>query len=117
MLETWSRGGGEPFVPGAVLSYDFTDSASKAYGLNMVRVGTKYCLWSGDVNNDGIIDFTDLVMVDNASNSFSSGYIPEDVNGDNFADFSDLALVDNASYNVIMTIRPSSVGRIYPTPE
>lgn len=34
-IETWSREGGEPFVRGAILNYDFTTGQNKAYGGNL----------------------------------------------------------------------------------
>ena len=56
-LETWSA------VPqtfsGSSLTYDFTDFATKAYGNNMIQVGSKWCIISGDIDQDGSVGALD----------------------------------------------------------
>jgi hypothetical protein len=95
-LETWSKAGGIAVTQGGIFSYDFTTSASQAYGDNLKPKGTKYCMWSGDVDQDGIIDGTDLAAIDNAAYNFTAGYnIPEDLNGDNLVDGVDFLIGDN----------------------
>ena len=103
-IETWSSFGNS-FISSA-LSYDFTQSQSKAYGNNLVQKGSKWCLYNGDVNQDGIIDSGDLGVVDNDNTNYVAGYISTDVNGDGIVDSGDLGIVDNnnAAY----------VGRIIP---
>ncbi|MBI5727619.1 MAG: hypothetical protein HY965_07185 [Ignavibacteriales bacterium] len=103
-VETWSAAP-QQFAANA-LSYDFSSNSNTAYGSNEILVGSKYCLYSGDVNQDGFIDFSDLTLIDNDSYNFASGYLTTDVNGDLFVDFSDLTLVDNNSYNFIGTANP-----------
>lgn len=103
-LETWSS---LPITFNtSQLSFDFTLGAHLAYGYNLVLKGSKYCVYSGNVNNDGIIDASDLAIVDNDALNSSLGYVISDVNGDFFVDGSDLAIVDNNSYNFIGVIRP-----------
>jgi len=41
--------------------------------------GGKYCLFSGDVNHDGLVDLTDLISVDNDSSSLVTGYAYTDI--------------------------------------
>lgn len=103
-IETWSASGNA--FTSAVLNYDMTSAANKAYGSNLILKGSYYCIYSGDVNQDGIVDFSDLTLVDNDSYTFASGYLATDVNGDQFVDFSDLTLVDNNSYNFIGVVKP-----------
>jgi len=103
-LETWSAAG-KRFTTD-ISDYNFTTSSSQAYGNNLVLVGTKYCIYSGDVNQDGVIEGTDQSMIDNDSFNFISGYVVTDVNGDNFVDASDLSITDNNSSNFVMTVRP-----------
>lgn len=66
--------------------YDFTSSAASAYGSNLVLKSGVYCVYSGDVNQDGTVDGTDTQLIDNDSYNFNSGYLATDVNGDNFTD-------------------------------
>lgn len=94
-IETWSKPGGVLFVEGALLSYDFTTSISQAYGNNLVLKGIQYCIYSGDVDQDGIIDAADLSRVDNDAFNSLMGYLNTDLNGDNFIDASDLSITDN----------------------
>ena len=104
-LETWSRAGGEMFSLSNA-AFDFTDSESKAFGNNQKLKGSKYCIYNGDVNKDGIIDLTDLVMVFNDALNISSGYLVSDINGDNFTDLSDLIIVYNNASEFVTKIIP-----------
>lgn len=63
ILETWSSEGGVYLVRGITNSYDFTDSGNKSLGLRSKLIGTKYCLISGDVNQDGVINALDRASV------------------------------------------------------
>ncbi|MDQ3021246.1 MAG: hypothetical protein M3R36_11865 [Bacteroidota bacterium] len=103
-LETWSISG-NTFTSGN-LSYDFTLSASAAYGNNQILEGTKYCIYNGDVNQDDVIDLTDLGLIDNDVFNFNSGYVAADVNGDGLVDISDLEIADNNVLNFIGIQRP-----------
>jgi uncharacterized delta-60 repeat protein len=101
-IETWSV----VTYPFLTMEFDFTTAASQAYGNNQILKGTKYCIYSGDVNQDGAIEATDLMIVDNAAFLGLGGYIPPDVNGDYFVDGSDLQVVDNNSTRFIGIVRP-----------
>ena len=103
-IETWSKT--TQYFSGGVLSYDFTTSANKAYGDNMKLKGTKWCIYNGDVNQDGVIDLTDVSNVDLDNLSFSTGYIATDVNGDNLIDLTDLSLVENNNLNFVTKVTP-----------
>jgi hypothetical protein len=94
-IETWSKSGGDTAVLGNTYNYDFTTSASQAYGNNMVLRGTRYCIYSGDVTQDLIIDLSDMAAVDNDVFNYAKGYRPADLNGDYFVEQSDYAIVDN----------------------
>lgn len=104
-LETWSRAGGELFSLSNA-AFDFTDSDSKAFGNNLKLKGSKYCIYNGDVNTDGILDLTDLVMVFNDALNISSGYLVTDINGDDFTDLSDLIIVYNNASEFVTKIIP-----------
>lgn len=98
-LETWSSST-ISFSSGA-LTYDFTPSANTAFGDNQVRVDNspvRFAIYSGDVNQDGIVDAGDISPVDNDAYNSISGYVRTDVNGDNIVDALDLNIVDLNSY-------------------
>jgi hypothetical protein len=88
------------------INYDFSTAAAQAYGSNMKNVGGVFVIYSGDVNQDGLIDLTDMTIIDNLSAAASSGYLPEDVNGDGLIDISDMIIVDNNSSQAIGIITP-----------
>ena len=91
-LETWSSAP-VAMTAGGNYNYDFTTAATQAYGSNMVYKLGSYCMYSGDVDQDDIIDAFDLSLVEN--NIGNSGYINPDVTGDDYVDGSDVATVEN----------------------
>jgi hypothetical protein len=90
-IETWSASP-QTFLT-STLDYDFTTSSSKAYGNNLKLIGTKWCLFGGDVNQDGVVEATDLntVYMDNVNGV--NGYVSTDLNGDMFTEVEDLNIV------------------------
>lgn len=104
-IETWSK---YPvtFMPDDFYFYDFTDSASKAYGDNEVLKFSEYCFYSGDVNQDGTIDASDVSETDNDAFSSLSGYVRTDVTGDDYVDAGDVSIVDNNAYNSESAVTP-----------
>ncbi len=107
-IETWSKLGGEIlYNDGSIYSYNFTTSASQAYGNNMKLKGSKYCMYSGDLNQSGFIDGTELAMVHNDASNFVTGSnVLTDINGDQTVDGSDYLIVDNNAFNFIGVVRP-----------
>jgi len=103
-IETWSAGGNS-FVNHS-LTYDFTTSSAQAFGNNMKQKGSRWTIFSGDVNQDGFVDASDISLIDNDAFNFIAGYIYTDLNGDNIADGSDLGIADNNSFNFVSVIRP-----------
>ena len=103
-IETWSATG-QSFSSNS-LSYDFTTAQNKAYGNNMKLKVTKWCIYSGDVNQDGLVDLTDLSLVDNDNLNFQTGYRVTDLNGDLLIDLSDLQIVDINNLNFVSKVTP-----------
>ncbi len=105
-METWSRPGGENLTVGATYNYDFTTAQTQAYGSNMKLVGSKWCIFTGNVNQDFIIDASDMLYVDNDSYIFLTGDVVTDLNGDRIVDIDDLAMIDNNARRLIILERP-----------
>ncbi len=103
-LETWSKT--PQSFSSSAMNYDFTTDSSQAYGNNMIRSGQKFCLYSGDVDDDQIIDLSDLGDIFNSAFYFTPGYTKEDLNGDDFVDMSDVILSFNNSVRFIEAILP-----------
>jgi len=105
-IETWSKSGGEQFTLGDTTIYDFTISDSQAFGNNMKLKGNKYTIYSGDINQDGIIDGSDFSAVNDDVHQYATGVrLPTDLNADNFVGGSDYLIVDNNSFSYISVIR------------
>ncbi len=103
-LETWTAN--PVSFSGGVINYDFTNAANKAFGDNLKHLGTKYCIYGGDVDQDGGIGTLDMGLVDNQAAAFGGGYIPEDVDGDGGVGTLDMGIVDNNAGNFIGVITP-----------
>ena len=104
-IETWASGTGT-IVKGGTYPVDFTTAQINAYGNNMKLRGTKWCFYSGDVNQDGVVDLSDISLVDNDNLLFKTGYIRTDVNGDRLADLDDLNIVDVNNLNFVVKVTP-----------
>ena len=105
-IETWSSAPVNLTNGISWNSYNFTSSSASSYGNNVVQKGSVWCFYTGDVNQDGIIDASDVSDVDNDAYAGLSGLYNTDLNGDYFVDASDLGLVDNNSYNAVTAITP-----------
>ena len=107
-IETWSANG-VVMNQGISVSYNFTDASTKAFGNNLKQIDSSpliYGMFSGDVNQDGIIEATDLSLIDNAAFNFVIGYVAMDLDGNDFVDASDAAIADNNAYNFVSKITP-----------
>ncbi len=107
-LETWSA---DPvtFTANAA-SIAFSVDDIYAYGNNEIQVDTSpynvFAFYSGDVDQDGTIDATDLSLIDNDVQNFVSGYVVTDLTGDDFVDGTDFAIADNNAANFVSLVRP-----------
>ena len=104
-LETWSA------LPvsmqaGGNYNYDFTSDGSQSYGSNSTLKLGRFCIYSGDVNQDGLIDGTDLFLVDNDALAGVTGYVNTDLNGDGIVDGTDEMIADNNVFNYVMKMTP-----------
>jgi hypothetical protein len=108
-IETWSRIGGESFVSNSAVvnPYSFITAASQAYGNNLILTRTRYCMYTGDINQDGFVDNTDLIATANDANEFVSGIrIPTDLTGDDYVDTRDVIRCYNNSSNFVKIESP-----------
>jgi len=105
-IETWSKSGGEVFLRGDSLTYDFTVSSSAAFGNNLTLKEKEYCIYSGDIDQDGIVNLNDLLLINNEGAEFFTGYIATDLNGDHLSDLSDALIAYNNSSNFVSIKRP-----------
>ncbi len=92
-METWSN----TSIPSSPsMMYDFSTDGAKAYGNNQINLGDgNYSLISGDVDQDGIIDLNDLILLEQSIQNLSAGYISADLNGDGVMEAADYSLLEN----------------------
>lgn len=105
-IETWSKTNGLIYNVGSTQNYNFTTAPSQAYGNNITLTGTKWLIFSGDVNQNGTVDATDLSLVDNDAANFVTGYVPTDVTGNYVTDAEDLAITDNNAFDFVSKVTP-----------
>jgi hypothetical protein len=102
-LETWSS------VPVAISttggSYDFSSAASSAYGNNLCNLGDgHFAIWSGDLDQDDIINFSDMTSLDSYIQQMMYGYQQGDLSGDNHSESADYSLLEN---NLVLNLQVS----------
>lgn len=107
-VETWSA---SPLTFTDTTKYDFSTAAAKAFsdGVNspMKRMADgKYAIYSGDTNQDGAIDISDMQITINDASNFLFGYYNSDCSGDGGSDISDMQIIENNSYQFIFKARP-----------
>ena len=104
-IETWST------LPQTfssnTLVYDFTTGQDKAFGNNLKLIGTKWCIYGGDVNQDGFVESADLNLVYTENVNGTTGYTSADLNGDLFIEIEDL--------NIVFRNNVLGIGRMIPT--
>lgn len=105
-LETFSKSGGEFFIKGGIMNYDFTINQDQAFGNNLKQKGTRFCIISGDCNSDGIIDLSDMTLIFNDSQMFKNGYNNSDIDGNCITDLNDLIISFNNSVDFAEVISP-----------
>lgn len=103
-LETWSS---LPLNFNAVsVAYDFTLNSAQTFGNNVKLKGSKWTIYSADVNNDGQVDLTDIIGIYNDALVNLTGYVITDVNGDNIVDLTDLVICFNNTATFVGVVRP-----------
>ena len=106
-IETWSKFAQQ--FASASLTFNFSDDDSRAFGDNQKQIDAspvRFGIYSGDVNQDGIVDGTDGVLIDNDAANFNTGYLATDINGDEIIDGSDAVLADNNAANFVSAVVP-----------
>jgi uncharacterized protein (DUF2126 family) len=103
-VEIWSA---NPITLTPVTNYDFTTSNVQSYGGNQVEVEPSiWALYSGDINQDGVCDAFDFIILDQDVASGNFGYLTTDLTGDGVVDAFDYILLDPNIINGITIINP-----------
>ncbi|MBV6479044.1 MAG: hypothetical protein HGGPFJEG_01805 [Ignavibacteria bacterium] len=92
---------------GQTLTYDFTSAQTMAFGNNLTLNAGKWCIYTGDITKDGVVDGSDGALIDNDAANFNAGpYLITDLNWDTVVDGSDATYTDNNASNFIGEIAP-----------
>ncbi|MBK9334381.1 MAG: hypothetical protein IPM96_18715 [Ignavibacteria bacterium] len=78
-IETWSSILIN-YIAGNTTNFSFISSSSQAFGNNQIQVNSsplRYAIYSGDVNQDGAVDITDLSLID--ASYYGTGYLVTDI--------------------------------------
>lgn len=103
-IETWSAA---PVTMDSSVSYDFTTSPAKAYGNNLATLNTSHFgIYSGDVNQDGMIESTDYLSVETDVLAILFGYYASDLTGDGVVESEDYRLIENNILKIIFVAKP-----------
>ncbi len=102
-IETWSS---VPVLFSINTAYNFSLNSQQTYGNNLVNHSGVFLIYSGDINQDGSIDFNDYPSLDIASSNGLLGYDSNDINGDASVDFNDYPIIDQNSSNGIISVKP-----------
>lgn len=103
-VETWSASA-VPFTQ--TTSYDFSTNLNKAYGNNQINMGNNVAaIYTGDMNQDGIIDVFDYLLIDPDIMNGNGGYLTTDLNGDGSVDVFDYLILYNGVTNGIGVEKP-----------
>ena len=107
-LTTWSA---DPvtFV-NSDASIAYSVNSIYAYGNNEIQVDNNpydvFAFYSGDVNQDGYIDLTDVIQINNEANTFTTGYVVTDLTGNNAVDLTDVIMAYNNSVSFVSVVKP-----------
>ncbi len=103
-VETWSA---NPVLLTENTLYDFSTVANKAYGDNQVEAEPgNFAFYTGDINQDGVVDGLDYNDWENDSNNFAGGYFGTDLNGDGIVDGLDFIYWEQNSNNFVGAVVP-----------
>ena len=117
-IETWNSFSADSplrsdnsFSPlNSTVTIDFTTSLTKALGSNQIQVDdlpvNKFAVYGGDIDQDGNVNLTDVLIAYNDAGTFVSGYAVSDVTGNNITDLTDVILAYNNSNRFITKITP-----------
>ena len=72
----------------------------------MVNVGGEWSFYTGDVDQDVIVDITDNALIDNDAFNLVTGYVNTDLNCDMIVDITGAAFADNNTFNFVAVVRP-----------
>jgi subtilisin-like proprotein convertase family protein/ribosomal protein L27 len=78
------------FTQGSTTSFNFLAGPGSVYGGELISINGRWCMYSGDINQDGAINGNDFTIFNQQFGQ--SGYIASDLNGDNTVNGNDFTV-------------------------
>ncbi len=104
-IETWSAESNHFLLVNTIIN--FSSNIGKVFGDNQTEVESGiYAFYSGDINQDGVVDGLDYNEWENDSNNFVGGYFSTDLNGDGIVDGLDFIYWEINSNNFVGAVVP-----------
>lgn len=63
-------------------------------------------MYTGDPNQDCVVDASDISALDNDAFNFVSGCVNTDLNGDGVVDASDISVAENNAFDFVSCFKP-----------
>ena len=93
-------------LAGITINQSFGTTAN-VFGANLgLSIDGHYLIYGGDVNQDGVVDTGDFVLVINDAYNYATGYLPTDVVGSGVIDSGQYSILVNNSQNYVGTSHP-----------
>jgi len=90
-------------ITSSPLNFNFTTSSNLAYGSNMKQLPDgKYAFYSGDVDQNGFIELTDIIQLEDECKLYRVGYSMSDLSGDAIIESVDYSIIENNIGKFIM---------------
>ena len=91
---------------GSTINYNFDNASKAYGGNLRQKGDGTWVIYGGDTSQDCVIDAIDMINIDNDASNFTSGFINNDINGDGHIDSSDILLVGNNASTFVAKITP-----------
>ncbi|MEO8664606.1 MAG: metallophosphoesterase [Ignavibacteria bacterium] len=109
-IETWSEFSLNVITsPRSLHYYNFVSQQTSAFGNNLIKVDSvpnKFAIFSGDVNQDGFVNLSDIILITNDASNFTTGYAATDLTGDLIVNLNDILPAFNNSNRFARIRRP-----------
>lgn len=104
-VETWSAY--PEILDASPLNYNFTLQANKAFGDNQAYLSNgSFALFTGDINQDGVVDGLDYNDWEADNSNFAYGYLSTDLSGDGIVDGLDFLLWETNNNAFVGMVTP-----------
>lgn len=96
-----------PIVFSTSTNYDFSSTDANTFGSNVKQISTGvYAMLPGDINQDGVVNADDQLLLEIANANFDSGYVTADLNGDGIVNADDQLILEISNSNFSSEAQP-----------